>query len=147
MGFPGCRGLGRREGLTPAMKKGPRELFVVGDRVLIRPEEEENRTRAGLLLPPGVKEKEDIRSGTVAALGPGTPLPPPEAESEDWQQIQQSAPRYLPMQVKIGDSALFFRKAAIEISFEDEKFLVVPHSAILVLVRGENVPDELPEDI
>lgn len=147
MGLPRQRSLGRREGLTQAMKKGPRELFVVGDRVLIRPEEEENRTRAGLLLPPGVKEKEDIRSGTVVALGPGTPLPPPEAESEDWQQIQQSAPRYLPMQVKIGDSALFFRKAAIEISFEDEKFLVVPHSAILVLVRGENVPDELPEDI
>ena len=36
MGLPGCRGLGRREGLTPAMKKGPRELFVVGDRVLIQ---------------------------------------------------------------------------------------------------------------
>jgi len=129
------------------MKKGPRELFVVGDRVLIRPEKEEHRTRAGLLLPPGVKEKEDIRSGTVAALGPGTPLPPPQEEAENWQQIQQSTPRYLPMQVEIGDSALFFRKAAIEITFEDEPFLVVPHSAILVLVRGGTIPDELPEDI
>ena len=51
------------------------------------------------------------------------------------------------MQVEIGDSALFFRQAAIEISFEDEDFLVVPHSAILVLMGGDNVPDQLPDDI
>jgi co-chaperonin GroES (HSP10) len=61
--------------------------------------------------------------------------------------IAQSAPRYLPMQVEIGDYALFFRKAAIELSFEDENFLVVPHSAILILVRGEDIPDELPDDL
>jgi co-chaperonin GroES (HSP10) len=129
------------------MKKGNKELFVVGDRILIRPEAEESRTRAGLYLPPGVKEKEDVRGGIVVALGPGTPLPPPHEEDESWKQIAQSAPRYLPMQVEIGDYALFFRKAAIELSFEDENFLVVPHSAILILVRGEDIPDELPDDL
>ena len=129
------------------MKKGNKELFVVGDRILIRPAEEETRTRAGLFLPPGVKEKEDVRGGIVVALGPGTPLPPPQGEDESWKQVQGTAPRYLPMQVEIGDYALFFRKAAIEIAFEDEEFLVVPHSAILILVRGDDIPDQLPEDL
>ncbi len=134
------------------MKRGNKELFVVGDRILIRPGEDETRTRAGLFLPPGVKEKEDVRGGIVVALGPGTPLPPPQ-EEDDWKQITQSTPRYLPMQVEIGDYALFFRKAAIEITFEDENFLVVPYGAILVLVRGDqdkagdDVPDELPEQL
>ena len=52
-----------------------------------------------------------------------------------------------PMQVGLGDYALFFRKAAIEITFEDEQFLVVPYGAILVLVRGDKVPDQLPHDL
>ena len=54
------------------------------------------------------------------------------------------------MQVSVGDHALFFRKAAIEITFEDERFLVVPHGAILVVVRSgseRSVPDQLPDDI
>ena len=51
------------------------------------------------------------------------------------------------MQVEIGDFALFFRKAAIEIAFEEENYLVVPHSAILILVRGHDIPDQLPEEL
>jgi len=51
------------------------------------------------------------------------------------------------MQVDIGDYALFFRKAAIEINFEDREYLVVPYSALLVLVRGGEVPDALPDDL
>ena len=37
----------------------------------------------------------------------------------------------------VGDYALFFRKAAVEITFENERYLVVPQSAILALVREE----------
>ncbi|MEO0479816.1 MAG: co-chaperone GroES family protein [Planctomycetota bacterium] len=128
------------------MKKGSKELLVVGDRVLVRPDDKEKRTKVGLLLPPGVVEKEEVRGGTVVALGPGLPLPPPSDDSEPWK-TNETAPRYLPMQVDLGDFALFFRKAAIEISFEDETFLVVPHSAILVLVRGDEIPDGLPEEL
>jgi co-chaperonin GroES (HSP10) len=43
------------------------------------------------------------------------------------------------MQARVGDHAIFFRKAAVEISFEEKKYLVVPQAAILVLIR-----DELP---
>ena len=128
------------------MKRGNKQLLVVGDRVLVKPEKDESMTKVGLYLPATVVEKEDVRGGTIVALGPGTPLPPPAEEQEPWKEGYKSA-RFLPMQVKLGDTALFFRKAAIEITFEDEQFLVVPYGAILVLVRGDKVPDELPNDL
>jgi len=37
----------------------------------------------------------------------------------------------------VGDHAIFFRKAAVEITFENERYLVVPQAAILVLVRHD----------
>jgi chaperonin GroES len=128
------------------MKRGNKELLVVGDRCLVQPDAGEGKTKVGLLLPPGVLEKEEVRGGSIVAVGPGTPLPPPADEQEPWKDGYR-APRYLPMQVQIGDFALFFRKAAIEITFEDEHFLVVPYGAILVLVRGRDVPDQLPDDL
>jgi co-chaperonin GroES (HSP10) len=128
------------------VKRGNRELLVVGDRVLIEPDEGERRTKVGLLLPAGVVEKEDVRSGTVVALGPGIQLPPPLDDNEPWKTPRAHA-RYMPMQVEIGDHALFFRKAAIEITFEERSYLVVPYSAILVLVRGDRVPDQLPDHL
>ena len=131
------------------MKRGNKQLLVVGDRVLVRPEKGEAMTKVGLFLQPGVLEKEEVRGGTIVALGPGQPLPPPHEEHEPWKEGYR-APRFLPMQVRVGDYALFFRKAAIEITFEDEQFLVVPYGAILVLVRGEGdgaVPDQLPHDL
>ena len=42
------------------------------------------------------------------------------------------------MQAAIGDHAIFFRKAAVEITFEGERFLVVPQAAILALVRDDD---------
>ena len=129
------------------MKKGSKELLVVGDRVLVKPDTSEKRTQVGLVLPPGVVEKEDVQGGEIVALGPGTPLPPPQDEHEPWKDGFR-APRFLPMQVELGDFALFFRKAAIEVSFENDTFLVVPHGAILVVVRSDGgVPDELPDDL
>ena len=135
------------------MKKGNKELLVVGDRVLVTAEKAETRTKVGLFLPAGVVEKEDVRGGTVVAIGPGQPLPPPHEEHEPWKETYRAA-RFLPMQVQVGDFALFFRKAAIEIAFEGENYLVVPYGAILVLLRGGaetaadgRVPDQLPEEL
>lgn len=131
------------------MKRGNKELLVVGDRVLVKPEQKERMTKVGLYLPANVMEKEEVQGGRVIAIGPGQPLPPPNDEQEPWKDGYRN-PRFLPMQVSVGDHALFFRKAAIEITFEDERYLVVPHGAILVVVRNENkdgVPDELPEEL
>jgi chaperonin GroES len=129
------------------MKRGNQEILVVGDRILVRAEEGETRTRVGLILPAGAVEKEAVQSGRVVALGPGTPLPPPQDDfDEAWKAAAAPPMRYLPMQVAEGDYVVFFRKAAIEISFQDERFLVVPQGAVLVVVR-DGVPDSLPDDL
>ncbi|MFK7739014.1 MAG: co-chaperone GroES [Planctomycetota bacterium] len=131
------------------MKRGNKELLVVGDRILVQPEQKERMTKVGLYLPANVVEKEEVQGGRIVAIGPGQPLPPPSDEQEPWKEDYRS-PRFLPMQVQLSDYALFFRKAAIEVTFEDERFLVVPHGAILVVLRedGEkSVPDELPENL
>lgn len=125
------------------MKKSRKQLVVVGDRVLIAPEEGEERTSVGLYLPPTAIDRQAVQSGRIVATGPGTPLPEPtQLDDEPWK-IGNSNQRFVPMQAQIGDYALFFRKAAVEITFEDKKYLVVPQAAILVLVRSENPLDDL----
>jgi len=115
------------------MKK---ELIVVGDRVLIAPDEGIDRTDTGLYLPDGVKEKEKIQSGTIVKIGPGYPVPDPTAlEIEPWQ-AHKLENRYFPLQAKEGDYCIFLRNAGIEIEFEGKKYIVVPHSAILLLLRN-----------
>jgi co-chaperonin GroES (HSP10) len=114
-----------------------KRLIVVGDRVLISPEEGEERTRVGLYLPPTAVDKKEVQGGRVVATGPGTPISAPtELDQEPWK-IGGGEPRYLPVQAEIGDYALFFRRAAVEISFEGKEYLVVPQAAILTLVREE----------
>jgi hypothetical protein len=56
------------------------------------------------------------------------------SEDEPWKE---SGPRtrYIPMQSEEGDYALFLRKSAIEIKYENEPYLVVPQSGILLLLR------------
>ncbi len=112
-----------------------KRLLVVGDRVLIAPEEGEERTRVGLYLPPTAVDKKEVQGGTVVATGPGTPVSAPtELDDEPWK-ITGGEARYLPVQARVGDYALFFRRAAVEITFEGKKYLVVPQAAILTLVR------------
>ena len=119
------------------MSSPKKRLIVVGDRVLIKPEEGEERTKVGLYLPETAVEKQQVRGGRVMATGPGTPVgAPTELDEEPWK-IGGAEPRYLPVQAEVGDYALFFRKAAVEISFEEQEYLVVPHAAILTLIREE----------
>ena len=118
---------------APANKK----LIVVGDRVLIAPEEGEERTRVGLYLPASALEGLAVQGGKVLATGPGTTMAEPASlDDEPWKiGGLPSGGRFVPMQARIGDYALFFRKAAVEITFEEKKYLVVPLAAILILVR------------
>jgi len=125
------------------MKRSRKQLVVVGDRVLVTPEEGEERTSVGLYLPPTAIDRQAVQSGRIVATGPGTPLPEPtQLDDEPWK-INSSSQRCVPMQARIGDYALFFRKAAVEITFEDKRYLVVPQAAILVLARSENPLDDL----
>lgn len=124
-------------GATP-----PKHLIVVGDRILIRPEEGEGRSKVGLYLPATAVDAQAVRGGTVVATGPGTPISPPtDLDAEPWR-IASGEARYLPVQAASGDYAIFFRKAAVEITFEGETYLVVPQAAVLVLVRESEAPEE-----
>ena len=118
------------------MIRGDRELFVVADRVLIRLDDKEERTAVGLYLPPTALEKEDVQSGRIEEVGPGIILPPKsDEEGAPWSDEHVEQSRYIPLQAKKGDHAIFIRKEAIEIKFDDEKFLIVSHSSILSLIR------------
>jgi chaperonin GroES len=118
------------------MKIGNRRLFVIGDRVLIKQENLEERTDVGLYLPQTVIEKEEVQGGRVVLIGPGIPIPENHEDDEPWKSVTKE-PRYLPMQAEVDDYALFLKKVAVEIKFEGEKYLIVPHSSILVLIRDE----------
>ena len=121
------------------MRKANKELIVVGDRVLVKIEDGEERTNVGLYLPPTAVDNQAVQSGVIVATGPGLPLPAPDsgAGDEPWRVTSSRETRFVPMQAKVGDYALFFRKAAVEITFEHERFLVVPQAAILALVRDD----------
>jgi len=118
-----------------------KRLVVVGDRVLVEPEEGEERTRVGLYLPATAVDAMAVQGGRILAAGPGTPLAEPASLDDEPWRLTSKETRYLPMQAHVGDYALFFRKAAVEITFEGKRYLVVPQAAILVLVRsGDEEP-------
>jgi chaperonin GroES len=112
----------------------PNNLIVVGDRVLIEPADEA-RTRSGLFLPAGAHESEGVRTGKVLATGPGAPLPTVDSDADEPWKEPRREPRFIPMQVRVGDEAVFFKKAAIEVRYEGSTYLVVPQSAVLVVTR------------
>jgi co-chaperonin GroES (HSP10) len=123
--------------------KRDKRLLVVGDRVLIKTEEGEDRTKVGLYLPPTAVDNQAVQGGTIVATGPGLPMPDLADQGDEPWRTGTRETRFLPMQARSGDYALFFRKAAVEISFEGDRYLVVPQTAILALVRES---DDLHHD-
>lgn len=114
------------------------KLIVVGDRVLIKPKNPEERTKAGLLLPPGVQEKQKVHHGYVVKVGPGYPIPAINEFDESWKSKKDDA-RYFPLQAKIGDLAVYLQESSIEIEFNHEKYFIAPFSSILLLVRDDGL--------
>ena len=119
------------------MRMNNKELIVVGDRVLVQIEEGEERTNVGLILPSTAVDSQAVQGGRIVATGPGLPMPDiTEHSDEPWRTGTGSRQtRFVPMQARRGDFALFFRKAAVELTFEQQKYLVIPQTAILALVR------------
>ncbi len=115
-----------------------KNLIVVGDRVLIRPARETEKTESGLYLPPGVQEKEKIQRGYVIKTGPGYPLPLPADEDDLWKGREDQV-KYLPLQAQEGDLAIFLQKGAIEVIYEKEKYYIVSQASILMLEREEDL--------
>ena len=121
--------------LTPDNKL--KKLIIIGDRVLIRPSKPNERTQTGLYLPPGVQEKEKVQQGYVIKTGPGYAIPMP-VDDEPWKQDDDQV-KYVPLQVKEGDLAIFLLSGATEVMYEKEKYFIVPQSAILMLEREEDL--------
>jgi co-chaperonin GroES (HSP10) len=118
--------------------KAKKNLFIVGDRVLVELDERTDKTTSGLYLPPTVKEKEKVHSGYIVKVGPGYPVQDPnQIVEEPWYSRKRVDLKCIPLQAAEGDYAIFLKDASVEIEFEGRKYLIVPHSAILALVRTE----------
>lgn len=114
-----------------------KKLIVIGDRVLIKPTTPSEKTESGLYLPPGVQEKEKVQQGYVVKTGPGYAIPMP-MEDEPWKSEEDQV-KYVPLQAREGDLAIFLLSAATEIVYENVKYFIVPQSAILMLEREEDL--------
>jgi chaperonin GroES len=94
-------------------------LKPLGDRVVVRPTEQEQTTASGLVLPETAKEKP--QQGLVIAAGPGR-------RDDDGKRIA--------MDVAVGDSVLYAKYAGTEIKINNEKLLILKESDILAIVEG-----------
>jgi chaperonin GroES len=115
-----------------------KKFIVVGDRVLIKPKTPHDKTKTGLYLPPGVQERESIQTGYVVKVGPGYPIPAINDVDEPWKDKSDEV-KYVPLQPKIGDEAIYLQKSGWEIEFNNDKYIIVPHNAILMLIRDEGL--------
>ena len=114
-----------------------RKLVIIGDRVLIRPSTPNQRTESGLFLPPGVQEREKVQQGYIIKTGPGYAIPS-AVEEETWKGEEEKI-KYVPLQAREGDLAIFLLNGATEIMYQNEKYFIVPQNAILMLEREEEL--------
>ncbi|MGN0947682.1 co-chaperone GroES [Megasphaera sp.] len=92
-------------------------LKPLGDRVVIRVLEQEEKTASGIFLPDTAKEKPS--QGEVVAVGPG--------------KLQDDGKR-VALDVKVGDKIIFSKYAGTEVKFEGQKYLIVSERDILAII-------------
>ena len=93
------------------------ELKPLGDRIIVKPKEDDNSTTAsGLVIPDTAKEKPQL--GDVMAVGPG--------EFQDGDRI--------PMDVKKGDIVVYSKFGGTEIKFEGQEFLILSARDVLAVI-------------
>jgi len=93
-------------------------LNPLGDRVVVEPLEQEEKTASGIILPETAKEKP--QQGTVVAAGPGR---------------RDDAGKRVPMDVKVGDKVLFQKYGGTEVKLEDKKVLILRETDIMAIVE------------
>ena len=92
-------------------------LKPLGDRLVVKPLEQEEKTPSGIILPETAKEKP--QEGEVLAVGPGR-------YGDDDER--------LPMEVKVGDIVLFAKYAGTEVKMNDTKLLILKETDVLAIV-------------
>ena len=119
-----------------------KNIVVIGDRVLIKPLEASNKTTSGLYLPPSVKEHDRVHAGLVVKVGPGFPVPANQDVDAVFRGDNSENVNYVPLQVKEGDEALYLHANGTELEVGGVRYVIVPQSAVLLVVRPE-VPDDV----
>ncbi len=93
-------------------------LKPLGDRVVVKPIEQDEMTVGGIMLPDTAKEKP--QKGEILAVGPGS---------------RNDAGERVVLDVKVGDTVLYAKYAGTEIKLDGEKVLVLRESDILAIVE------------
>jgi chaperonin GroES len=110
-----------------AARLEPREINMafrpLGDRVLVKRVEEEEKTRGGIIIPDTAKEKP--QEGEVIAVGPGA--------RDDAGKVQ-------PLDVKTGDRILFGKWSGTEVKLDGKDLLIMKESDILGVLEPVKVP-------
>ena len=88
----------------------------LGDRVVIKMVEAEEKTKSGIILTGTAKEKPEVAQ--VVAVGPGAVVDG----------------KIVPMDVKIGDKVLTSKYAGTEVKFDGEEYIIVKQGDILAIV-------------
>ena len=119
-------------------EKDLEKIIMVGDKVLVKPKNPNLQTTSGLYLPPAAIEKESIQAGYVIKVGPGFPIPAINDEVESWKENQEAV-KYIPLQVKPGDLAVYLSKSGFDVEFKGEKYTILAHSSIVMIVREDGL--------
>jgi chaperonin GroES len=94
-------------------------LKPLGDRVVVKPVEREERTKSGIVLPDTAKEKP--QEGIVEAVGTGRLL-------DNGTKV--------PMELKVGDKVLYAKYAGNEFKVEEQEYLIISEKDVLAIVAG-----------
>ena len=89
----------------------------LGDRVLVKRVEEEEKTKGGIIIPDTAKEKP--QEGEVVAVGPGA---------------RDEAGKLIPIDLKAGDRVLFGKWSGTEVKIDGEDLIIMKESDVLGLV-------------
>ena len=95
------------------------KLQPLEDRIVVRPNEAEERTVSGLVIPDTAKEKP--QQGTVLAVGPGK-------RSEQTGQV-------IPVDVKEGDTVVYSKYGGTEITVDGDDLLILSARDVLAIVK------------
>ncbi|MCA9948124.1 MAG: co-chaperone GroES [Anaerolineales bacterium] len=92
-------------------------LKPLGDRLVVEPQEQEQMTASGLVLPETAKEKP--QQGVIVAAGPGR-------RDDDGKRI--------PLDVAVGDTVLYAKYGGTEVKIDGKKVLILKESDVLAIV-------------
>jgi chaperonin GroES len=95
------------------------QIRPLADRVVIKPQEREERTKGGIFLP-DTASKEKPQQGTIMAVGEG--------------RLDDNGKR-IPVSVKAGDTVLFAKYAGTDVRLDDEDYLILAEKDILAIVQ------------